>query len=303
MMPMLSEQARSATFGIVEGLAATFSDEYALGMFRQTCFNRYFEYEAKRVHDRGLMKLPIYLSVGQEHIPVAIARAYPDCLIFAQHRAHSVYLSYGGDPRGLIDELLHRPTGCAGGMGGSASIHAPAIGMYGHSGLMGDQVPIAVGAALGSGKRVLAIMGDAAAEEDYIYGALGFAATKRLPVLFVCEDNDLSILTPTRVRRNWTLCGLAGGLGLPAVDISDDPWLITHHVRALAAQLPALLNIRTCRGLWHAGTGCDGAPEWDRFALIKQTLHDLGLEAQVKAIESETERTVQGLWAEQLRKS
>lgn len=303
MMPILSEPARSATFGTIEGLAATFSSEYALGMFRQTCFNRYFEYEAKRVHDRGLMKLPIYLSVGQEHIPVAIARAYPDCRIFAQHRAHSVYLSYGGDPRGLIDELLHRPTGCAGGMGGSASIHSPAIGMYGHSGLMGDQIPIAVGAALGSGKRVLAIMGDAAAEEDYIYGALGFAATKRLPVLFVCEDNDLSILTRTRVRRNWTLCGLAGGLGLPAVDISDDPWLITHHVRALAAQLPALLNIRTCRGLWHAGTGCDGAPEWDRFALIKQTLHDLGLESQAQAIESEMERTVQGVWAEQLRKS
>lgn len=302
-MHTLTESVRSATFGAIEGLAATFSSDYALGMFRQTCFNRYFEYEAKRVYDRGLMKLPIYLSVGQEHIPVAIASAYPDCLIFAQHRAHSVYLSYGGDPRGLIDELLHRPTGCARGMGGSASIHSPAIGMYGHSGLMGDQVPIAVGAALGSGKRVLTVMGDAAAEEDYIYGALGFAATKRLPVLFVCEDNDLSILTPTRVRRNWTLCGLANGLGLPAVDISDDPWLITHHVRSLAAQLPAVLNIRTCRGLWHAGTGCDGAPEWDRFALIKQTLEDLGLGAQARAIESETERTVQELWAEQLQKS
>lgn len=302
-MHTLTESVRSATFGAIEGLAATFPSDYALGMFRQTCFNRFFEYEAKRVYDRGLMKLPIYLSVGQEHIPVAIASAYPDCLIFAQHRAHSVYLSYGGDPRGLIDELLHRPTGCARGMGGSASIHSPAIGMYGHSGLMGDQVPIAVGAALGSGKRVLTVMGDAAAEEDYIYGALGFAATKRLPVLFVCEDNDLSILTPTRVRRNWTLCGLANGLGLPAVDISDDPWLITHHVRSLAAQLPAVLNIRTCRGLWHAGTGCDGAPEWDRFALIKQTLEDLGLGAQARAIESETERTVQELWAEQLRKS
>ncbi|MFO0707399.1 MAG: thiamine pyrophosphate-dependent enzyme [Nitrospira sp.] len=302
-MHTLSESVRSATFGAIEGLAETFSSDYALGMFRQTCFNRQFEYEAKRVYDRGLMKLPIYLSVGQEHIPVAIAKAYPDCLIFAQHRAHAVYLSYGGDPLGLIDELLHRPTGCARGMGGSASIHSPAIGMYGHSGLMGDQVPIAVGAALGSGKRVLTVMGDAAAEEDYIYGALGFAATKRLPVLFVCEDNDLSILTPTRVRRNWTLCGLAAGLGLPAVDISDDPWLITHHVRVLATQLPAVLNIRTCRGLWHAGTGCDGAPEWDRFALIKQTLQDLGLGAQATAIESETERTVQDLWAEQLRKS
>ena len=293
---------RTSTFGQIPGLAGTFPARQTLEIFTQTCFNRHFEFESKKVHDRGLMKLPIYLSVGQEHIPAAIASVFPDCLIFAQHRAHSVYLSFGGDPVQLIDELLHRPTGCAGGMGGSASIHSPQIGMFGHSGLMGDQVPIAVGAALGAGKPVLTIMGDAAAEEDYIYGALGFAITKKLPVLFVCEDNDLSILTRTAVRRSWTLCGLAQGLGLPAVDITDDPWLIAHHVRTLAAQLPALINIRTCRGLWHAGTGCDGPPEWDRFALIKETLSELGLGTEAAAIESESERTVQNLWAEQLRK-
>jgi len=271
---------RTSTFGQIPGLAGTFPARQTLEIFTQTCFNRHFEFESKKVHDRGLMKLPIYLSVGQEHIPAAIASVFPDCLIFAQHRAHSVYLSFGGDPVQLIDELLHRPTGCAGGMGGSASIHSPQIGMFGHSGLMGD----------------------AAAEEDYIYGALGFAITKKLPVLFVCEDNDLSILTRTAVRRSWTLCGLAQGLGLPAVDITDDPWLIAHHVRTLAAQLPALINIRTCRGLWHAGTGCDGPPEWDRFALIKETLSELGLGTEAAAIESESERTVQNLWAEQLRK-
>lgn len=294
---------RTSTFRYIPGIAGTFSARQTLEIFKRTCFNRHFEFEAKKVHDRGLMKLPIYLSVGQEHIPAAIASVFPDCLIFAQHRAHSVYLSFGGDPAQLIDELLHRPTGCAGGMGGSASIHCPQIGMFGHSGFMGDQVPIAVGAALGSGKPVLTIMGDAAAEEDYIYGALGFAVTKKLPVLFVCEDNDLSILTRTAVRRSWTICGLAQGLGLPAVDITDDPWLIAHHVKTLAAQLPALINIRTCRGLWHAGTGCDGPPEWDRFALIKETLSGLGLAAEMAAIESESERTVKDLWEKQLRKS
>lgn len=294
---------RTSTFGQIPGLAGTFPARQTLAIFKQTCFNRFFEFEVKKAYDRGLMKLPIYLSVGQEHIPAAIASVFSDCLIFAQHRAHSVYLSFGGDPRQLIDELLGRPSGCARGMGGSASIHSPQIGMFGHSGLMGDQVPIAVGAALGSGKPVLTVMGDAAAEEDYIYGALGFAVTKKLPVLFVCEDNDLSILTRTAIRRSWTLSGLAQGLGLPAVDITDDPWLIAHHVGTLAAQLPALINIRTCRGLWHAGTGCDGPPEWDRFALIKESLSELGLATEAAEIESESERTVQNLWAEQLRKS
>jgi acetoin:2,6-dichlorophenolindophenol oxidoreductase subunit alpha len=301
--PQLRGDTRTSTYGSIPGLARTFHESHTLMIFKQTCFNRFFEFEAKKVYDRGLMKLPIYLSIGQEHISGAIASVFPDCLIFAQHRGHSVYLSFGGNPDQLIDELLNRSTGCAQGMGGSASIHSPQIGMFGHSGLMGDQVPIAVGAALGSGKKVLTIMGDASAEEDYIYGALGFAITKKLPVLFVCEDNDLSILTRTPVRRSWTICGLARGLGLPAVDITDDPWLIAHHVKELATQLPALINIRTCRGLWHAGTGCDGPPEWDRFALMKETMRELGLEKAAAAIELEAERTVQNLWAERLQKS
>lgn len=299
----MNRPERSQAYGCIPELAHTFSEHHSLAMFRKTCFNRYFELEAKRVYDQGLMKPPIYLSLGQEHIPAAISTVFSDCLIFAQHRGHSVYLSFGGDPAKLIDELLHRPTGCAKGMAGSASIHAPEVGMFGHSGLMGDQVPIAVGAALGSGRKVLTVMGDASAEEDYIYGAMGFAATKRLPVLFVCEDNDLSILTRTPVRRTWTICSVAQGLGIPAVDITDDPWLIAHHVKWLTARLPVCLNIRTCRTLWHAGTGCDGPPEWDRFALIKATMKELGLEGPAIEIEREAERTVKDLWEKRLQRS
>ena len=299
----MNRPERSATYGCIPGLAHTFSESQTLTMFKKTCFNRYFELEAKRVYDQGLMKLPIYLSLGQEHIPATISVVFSDCLIFAQHRGHSVYLSFGGDPAMLIDELLNRPTGCARGMAGSASIHAPEVGMFGHSGLMGDQVPIAVGAALGSGKKVLTVMGDASAEEDYIYGAMGFAATKRLPVLFVCEDNDLAILTRTPVRRSWTICSVAQGLGIPAVDITDDPWLVAYHVKELTSRLPACLNIRTCRILWHAGTGCDGPPEWNRFDLIKTTMKELGLGQQATRIETETERIVQEQWEKQLRMS
>lgn len=301
---MIGDQhLRSSTLGIISELAKTFPSEHSLKMFRKICFNRVFEYEAKRVYDLGLMKLPLYLSVGQEHIPASISTVFSDCLIFAQHRAHSIYLSFGGDPLKLIDELLHRNTGCAGGMGGSASIHSPEIGMFGHSGFMGDQIPIAVGAALGSGKKVLAVMGDASAEEDYIYGALGFASTKQLPILFVCEDNDLSILTRTPVRRNWKVTDVAKALGIPSVDITDDPWLIAHHVRDLSTRLPAFINIRTCRNLWHAGTGCDGPPEWNRYNLIKETLLELGLEKAAQTIEFEVEKAVKEQWEKQLQMS
>src|SRR3990167_1952535 len=257
---------RSPTLGLIP---LEKNIEFSLNMWTQTCANREFELEFARMYDAGELKIPIYLSIGQEHIPAAIAAVSKDFLIFAQHRAHSYYLSFGGKPDKLMEQIK--------GKQGSASINCPEIGMYGHSGLMGDQIPIAVGAALGSGKKVLAVCGDASVEEDYVFGAMGYAVTKKLPVLFICEDNDLSILTPVAVRRSWSMVEVCKSLGMYSVDITDDPWLIAYHVDIALDQLPAFINIRTCRHRWHAGTGSDGLPEWDRFALIKEEMECLQL--------------------------
>src|SRR3989442_3132971 len=108
---------RGADLGMITGIAQKFPASTSLAIFSKTCFNRYFELEVARVYNSGIMKLPIYLSLGQEHIPAAISAVTTELLIFAQHRAHSYYLSFGGDVPALIDELLHRPSGCARGMG------------------------------------------------------------------------------------------------------------------------------------------------------------------------------------------
>lgn len=302
MPAMEKTNKRSSNLGMIPGIANRFAKELSLNIFHKTCINRFFELETARVYNTGAIRCPIYLSLGQEQIPAAISAISKKFLLFAQHRAHSYYLSFGGGARRLIDELLNRKSGCAGGMGGSASIHDPAIGMFGHSGLMGDQVPIAVGAALGSGKRVLTVMGDASAEEDYVLGALGYAATKRVPVLFLCEDNNLSILTEVKTRRSWDLTTVADTFGLPSFDITDDPWLVAHHVSLLIDRLPAFLNIRTCRVRWHAGTGTDGPPEWDRFELMKRTMAEMGLGNEAREIENRSEQEMRALWAEQLAK-
>lgn len=293
---------RGPFLGAIPGLAQTFSKEKSLTLFKQICLNRYFELETAKVYNSGVIKMPIYLSVGQEHIPAAIASASKNFMIFAQHRAHSYYLSFGGSPEKLVNELLHRKDGCAGGMGGSASIHDPSIGMFGHSGLMGDQVPLAVGAALGSGKPVLTVTGDASVEEDYVFGAMGYAVTKKLPVLFICEDNNLSILTEVQTRRSWNMVDVARGLGMMAMDITDDPWLIAHSTEQVLDSLPAFINIRTCRHLWHAGTGKDGDPEWNRFELTKQELTQMGFKKEIESIEKEAILSMERLWQEQLQK-
>jgi len=109
---------RSPDLGVINGLPERFSKEKTLDIFKKTCINRYFETEVARVWDTGIIKMPIYLSLGTEHIPAAISTVSPEFQIFAQHRAHSYYLSFGGNMRSLIDELLHRETGNARGMGG-----------------------------------------------------------------------------------------------------------------------------------------------------------------------------------------
>ena len=287
---------RSPTLGIFPELYQAFDTEWAMRVFRQTCYNRAFEMQVAEASKKGQVRIPIYLSAGQEHIAAVLAEVLGPVNIFAQHRAHSYYLSFGGDPGRLIDELLARKTGCAQGRGGSASIHDPKIGMWGHSGHMGDQVPISVGYALATGKTCLTVVGDASGEEDYALAAMGFAATKQLPMIFVCEDNDRSILTPVSVRRSWSLATLAEAFGMRGLEIADDPWLIAHHVRELKGRFPAFLNIHTCRALWHAGAGCDGPPEWDRHELTRNTLDGLGLKERRQVVEQETTAEVAALW-------
>lgn len=279
-----------------------FSEETSLEMFRRMCLIRYFELNVKKAYDTGKMpKVPIYLSVGQEAISAALATTITNKpSLFGQHRGHDIYLAFGGSPLKLIDELLGRSTGCAGGMGGSASIHCPEINMIPHDGLMGTQVADAVGSALATNKTTIAFMGDASAEEGFVLGSIGYAATKKLPVLFVVCDNGLSILTKKGVRRSWTMNEHAN-FGMPAIEIDDDPWLIMHHAEKLVSSLPALMNINTCRELWHAGTGKDGDPEWNRFELVKSNLNKIGLGIEAEAIENITIRCLDKMWETQLQ--
>lgn len=286
----------TSELGLIPGLSEKFSKEQSLEVFRKMCVAQYFEYWVKKAYDEKHIKMPIYLSAGQESVSAALSVSFTKPYIFAQHRAHDLYLAYGGKPQALVDELLHRPTGCAKGMGGSASIHSPEIGMFGHSGLLGDQVPIATGFAQGSNKRTLSIMGDAAAEEDYALSSLGYAAHKKLPILFVCIDNELSVLTKVDVRRSWKMVNVAAGFGLPSVDITDDPWLIMHHVQNFEHNLPAFMNIHVVRHLWHAGTGKDSEPEWNRLDLVKKEIVRLGYGKEVEDIELKAREEVDGWW-------
>ena len=290
---------RSATTGIRPDIPGEFSLDQSLEMFKRICASRYFDLEVVRAVEAKRLTYPVYLSLGQETVSAALSLEMSGAMLFTQHRCHAYYLAFGGTPEKLRDELLGRPGGTSGGRAGSNCLqcHSEALTMFGHHGLIGENVPQAVGAAFGSGRQTLCVFGDGAAEEDYIYPSLGFAVTHKLPILFVCEDNDLSILTPTSARRSWKMKDVAASLGMLAFDVTDDPWTISGIAGEIRATLPAFINVRVCRKNWHVGVGTDGPTEWDRFELVKRQIASLGGAARSVEIENEQRCVMEQIWS------
>ena len=265
-------------------------------IFRKMCLSRCFEQEIMETVKKGRTPGPVYLSIGQEAAPSAISMLTKGFSIFTQHRGHSVYLAHGGKLEPLIDELLGEKTGCCGGAGGSPCIQDLDIPMYGHHGLIGENIPLATGHAYATRKPTIAYFGDAAAEEDYALTSFGFAATHKLPILYVCEDNDLSILTPIKDRRSWDVQEVAAAMGLSCCNIDDDPATVYNCVEGLLSKLPAFINIHTCRHRWHAGIGIDNHPKSDRLDELR------GVVSNHETVERAIENKVKTLWEKQLQK-
>lgn len=289
---------RSPDFNFFKGGFARIPVRDSLEMFRRMCLVRQFEKELVEAVKLKRVVCPLYLSSGQESVAAALSFSASGYQIFAQHRAHDVFLSFGGEPVRLRDELLGLPTGSSQGKAGSNCLqcHRNGLEMYGHHGLIGENVPMAAGAALANGKNTLCVFGDGAAEEDYVLSSLGFAATHKLPVLFVCVDNDLSILTPTSDRRKWKITDVARSMGIPGIDTSDDPWSVLEYSKKLCRKLPALINCRTCRGYWHVGVGDDGLPAWDRYSICREKLVSAGQGLAVIRIEKSLTEEMKVLW-------
>jgi pyruvate dehydrogenase E1 component alpha subunit len=234
-------------------------NDILLEIHKKAALCRAFEEEVYRQVEAKVVKIPVYLSAGQEYTSATLATYLQsiDKQIFIQHRGHSTYLSFGGNIEELILELLGDPRGCANGMGGSASIQSKEKQIYGHDGLMGSHGPIATGACYANKKFTLCFTGDAAAEEDYFVAAIGWASTKKLPIWYIVEDNNLSILTEKKVRRNWEMHDVANAYKMKAYDLNDDPKIIWDHIINCGKDEPVLLNVRTNRLFWHAGAGID----------------------------------------------
>jgi len=155
----------------------------------------------------GQIRCPVHLYSGQEAIATGVCAAlFEKDYVFGSHRSHGHYLAKGGDMRELVAEIYCKEPGCSRGRGGSMHIIAPEIGMAGSVPIVAGTISLAVGAALASKikreKRItVSFFGDGAAGEGVLYESLNFAALKKLPIIFACENNFYSTHMPIRECR------------------------------------------------------------------------------------------------------
>ncbi len=238
---------------------------------------RRFEEHVARLVERGEIKTPCHLYIGQEAVAAGICAALRvDDQIFGTHRSHGHYLAKGGDMQAMMAEIYGKRTGCSRGRGGSMHLIAPEVGLLGTVPIVSGTIPLAVGAALaamlqGCDRVTVAFFGDGAMEEGTAHESLNLAAHRRLPVVFVCENNLYSShlsLFERRARDNIVDAAAAHGLVGIRVDGND-----AEAVHAAASQAVArarsgggatFLECRTYRWRGHVG------PSWDLDVGVKR---------------------------------
>ena len=290
-------RSRLSKLGDIKDLELKYSKTYSKKIFEKLCKIKFFEEQVREAHKQKLTTPLVYLSLGQEAVSTGVSFQMQNSYVLAQHRGHGPYLAFNGNPKKLRDELMGLKTGCCEGKGGSPMIHDFKKKIIGHCGLIGDQVPVAIGLGLAKkNSKIVCFFGDGAAEEDYVLAALSYATQNKSKILFICDDNDLSVLTPTKDRRKWKLVEVARSFGLKSVDITDDPWLIDHWTKKLKNSLPALINIRTCRNTWHVGSGKDNSLDWDRFEITKKKLKKILSKNEILRIEKNSKLWANKIW-------
>jgi len=153
------------------------------------------------------MRCPTHLSIGQECVPSVIGTfTKKKDLCVSSHRSHAHYLGKGGSLKKFISELYGKSTGCSKGRGGSMHLTDPDVGFVGSTAIVSNSIPVGVGLSLSSkilGKKQITIiyLGDASVEEGVFFESINFAVTKKIPVIFVCENNFYSVYSPLSVRQ------------------------------------------------------------------------------------------------------
>jgi 2-oxoisovalerate dehydrogenase E1 component len=287
-----------------------------LVLYRQMVLIRRCEELLARSHQRGLVHGACHTYVGQEAVAVGVcSHLRPDDVVFSTHRGHGHALAKGVSPLALIAELFGRADGCSHGRGGSMHLFAPEVGLMGTSGIVGPSILQAAGAGYSfrltkTDRVAVAFFGDGAVNNGAFHEGLNLASIWKLPVLFVCENNEFATEVPFRsAAGNPTVASRGACYGMPGVEVDGNDVLAVHAAcglainRARTGDGPTLLECKTYRTRPHSeGMGDytyrtrEEVEAWKTRCPIQklqaQLLH-AGRAAEVEAIDADVQRQVE----------
>jgi len=277
-------------------LAKKYPRTFLLDLFYKMFRIRLIEETVAARYHEDKMKTPIHLVIGQEATVVgSCALLTKDDYIYCSHRTHGAYLAKGGDLNAMIAEFYCRMTGCTASRGGSMHLMDKSVGMMGSSAIVAGAIPIATGFSLSAQmqnnhRKTVVYTGDAGVEEGVAWESMNFAAVRKLPMIYFCENNFYSVCSPLHYRQpdNIRIYKKAESFGLKSECIDGNNVLAVYEAMQRALDYvnngsgPAFIEAITYRWRGHHGSEEDmgyRTPEelahWktkDPVALLQQVL-------------------------------
>ena len=233
----------------------------------QMALIRRFEEKSAEEYTRGKIGGFMHLYIGQEAVGVGCITALrPSDKILCSYREHGHALARGMEPNAVMAELFGKSTGCSKGKGGSMHMWSNELGVLGGNGIVAAQLPIAAGVALAAQYLeedivTACFFGDGAVDEGAFHEALNLASIWKLPVVYVCENNQYSM--GMAVQKAWAVDSLvprAAAYNVPGEQIDGMDVISVYETmtkaveRARAGEGPSLLEIKTYRFRGHSMT-------------------------------------------------
>ncbi|HEV2235703.1 MAG TPA: pyruvate dehydrogenase (acetyl-transferring) E1 component subunit alpha [Ktedonobacterales bacterium] len=279
---------------------------------------RRFEEKAAEEYTLGKIGGFLHLYIGQEATGVgAISAMRANDYVVSSYREHGHAILKGLEPRAVMAELLGKSTGCSRGKGGSMHMYSAEHRLIGGQAIVGAQLVIGVGIGFGAQYQglddvVFVMFGDGAVDEGAFHEALNLAALWKLPVVFLCENNQYSM--GMAVTKAWSVQSLeprAAAYGMPYAKVDGMDVLAVRDVVAAAAERartgagPTLIESLTYRFRGHSMAdparyrGRDEEEQWkstrDPIVLFERKLHEAGLlrDEDISANEARADDTVE----------
>jgi pyruvate dehydrogenase E1 component alpha subunit len=289
--------------------------DHLLGLYRQMFLIRRMEEEAARAYAQGKIGGFLHLYIGQEAIAVGASAALEaGDYVIGTYRDHGIALARGMSPRKLMAELFGKATGCSGGLGGSMHLFDAEHRMLGGYGIVGGHIPLAAGTAFAAKYRgdrdvTICFFGEGAVPIGDFHEALHLAALWKLPIVFVCENNEFSMGTPlerTHPVEDVTLRAQGYGIASDRFFVQDvlevQDRFATAIRRARDEGLPTLIEARTYRfrghsmsdpGKYRTKEALEEQKAKDPLLRARKNLEDGGLAEALTKLEEEVEAEVQ----------